>query len=91
MPNLTASPVAVYRRQVVGQPITQRLYGEVRSAVYSAVIDLNEQRARPIGIWQDDVQVWEQRHLVRLWQACQADLAAHPFRLPRALVEAVGA
>ena len=49
MPDAPARPAAVCRRQVVGQRVTQRLHAEVRRAFYSGSLDLDQQRARPVG------------------------------------------
>ena len=69
---MSLQPVVVYRRQLAGGAITEWLFGEVQDALYTAILDLAPQRARPLGIWQNERMIYSPDAIHALWGACRA-------------------
>jgi hypothetical protein len=57
----------------------------VLAALYSAVIDLDEQRAEPVAIRLYGRVLYDRAALERVRAACRADLLADPWRMPAGL------
>ena len=66
-----------------------RLFERVLTALYSAVIDLDEQRAEPQMIAYGRRVLCNRAARERVWAACRADLLADRWQIPTAL-EAAG-
>ena len=68
-----------------GQQRHRRLYLHLQDAAYSAVVDLQEERAQPLMIRQGTRVLLDQAAIHQLWQACRQDLAADPWKVPTAV------
>ena len=77
-------PDVEYQSTINGQP-RRLVYRRVSEALYTAVLDLHEQRAVPEAITWRARRLYDQAALRRVWAACRAELEAQPWEVPAAL------
>jgi hypothetical protein len=68
-----------------GERERRLLFKRVRSALYSAVLDLDEQRAEPEAIRWGARLLYDRAALERVWAACRPELRADIWCMPMAL------
>jgi hypothetical protein len=87
---MTTAPPIIYTFAVPKHPgHSTRPYTTVRDALYTAVLDLEQRRATPLRIARAGQVLYCPAAILRLWEACRAELGADPWQVPRA-IQALG-
>jgi hypothetical protein len=70
---------------IQGRQRCHLFFERVLNAVYTAVMDLHEQRATPLSIHWGGRRLYDRPALERVWAACRAELDADQWHVPAGL------